>query len=65
MTQRQKDNYEIVSELLTAIEQHPDLRFSQVLFLLEILQMKDGNIVDIFYEEPTATLQRIRKRRNT
>lgn len=52
MVNRKKYNLLIVWELMTIIVKHPDLRFCQILSILELDK-------DNFYEEPDKTLQSI------
>lgn len=54
MDKRQQANREIVKHVQSVIEEHPELRFHQILWHLNI---EDGT--DQFYEESTATLARL------
>ena len=67
---RQQANREIISHLSTLVESHPELRFGQILAILDVIQYKTVNkvgalgahvteTVDPFYEEPVVTLQRV------
>lgn len=67
---RQQANREIISHLSTLVESHPELRFGQILAILDIIQYKTVNkvgalgahvieTVDPFCEEPVVTLQRV------
>lgn len=67
---RQQANREIISHLSTIVEFHPELRFGQILAMLDIIQYKTvikiGGLgshvietVDPFHEEPVVTLQRV------
>ena len=67
---RQQANREIISHLSTLVESHPELRFGQILAMLDIIQYKTvikiGGLgshvtetVDPFHEEPVVTLQRV------
>lgn len=53
MVNRRKYNFKIIVELIKVIIVHPDLRFCQILSILELDR-------DNFYEEPDKTLSRIR-----
>lgn len=67
---RQQANRDIISHLSILVESHPELRFGQILAMLDIIQYKTvikigalgshvTETVDPFYEEPVVTLQRI------
>ena len=67
---RQQANRDIISHLSILVESHPELRFGQILAMLDIIQYKTVNKisglgshviepVDPFYEEPVLTLQRV------
>lgn len=67
---RQQANRDIISHLSILIESHPELRFGQILAMLDIIQYKTVNkigvlgahvteTIDPFYEEPVVTLQRV------
>ena len=51
MSNRQESNKEILKKLEYYIEQYPDMRFCQLLYMLDII---DGT--DKFYEESNTTL---------
>lgn len=51
MSSRQESNKEILKKLEYYIEQYPDMRFCQLLYMLDII---DGT--DKFYEESNTTL---------
>lgn len=51
MSSRQESNKEILKKLEYYIEQYPDMRFCQLLYMLGIM---DGT--DKFYEESNTTL---------
>ena len=51
---RQKCNLEILEELKKFLEKHPDMRFIQALWALNIVDKEDR-----FYEEPEITLKKI------
>lgn len=58
---RQKDNKLILEKLNEFLENNPDIRFGQALYILGILkQDENGNTVDIFNDEPSAILKRIK-----
>ena len=52
MVDRSKYNFKIITELTKIVSRHPDLRFCQILSILELDK-------DNFYEEPDKTLERI------
>ena len=67
---RQQANRDIISHLSIIVESHPELRFGQILAMLDIIQYKTINKisglgshvtepVDPFHEEPVITLQRV------
>ena len=67
---RQQANRDIISHLSVLVESHPELRFGQILAMLDIIQYKTVNkigalgayvteTVDPFHEEPVVTLQRV------
>lgn len=51
MNSRQESNKEILKKLEYYVEQYPDMRFCQLLYILNIM---DGS--DKFYEESDTTL---------
>lgn len=53
MVNRRKYNFKIIVELTKIMIKHPELRFCQILSILELDK-------DNFYEEPDRTLSRIR-----
>ena len=58
---RQRDNKAIVDILDNFLKSHPDIRFGQALYILGILkQDANGNTIDIFNDEPTDILKRIK-----
>ena len=67
---RQQANRDIISHLSVLVESHPELRFGQILAMLDIIQYKTvikigalgshvTETVDPFPEEPVITLQRV------
>lgn len=67
---RQQANRDIISHLSNLVESHPELRFGQILAMVDIIQYKTVNKigalgahviepVDPFHEEPVLTLQRV------
>ena len=62
---RYADNMKILQILSSFFEAYPDMRFSQSLLALGILEVDDSKdefqIKDPFYEEPSAVLNRIKK----
>ena len=64
---RKTANEEILSILKEYLENHPEIRFVQALWNLNIIRISKEKmfndnyiIVDDFYEEPTDTLKRIK-----
>lgn len=53
MVNRRKYNFKIIVELIKIMIKRPELRFCQILSILELDR-------DNFYEEPDKTLSRIR-----
>ena len=61
ISKRKSANEEILSILKDYLEHHPEIRFVQALWNLNIMRVNDNYIiVDDFYEEPTDTLKRIK-----
>lgn len=52
MVNRRKYNFKIIVKLVKIMIKHPELRFCQILSILELDK-------DNFYEEPDKTLSRI------
>ena len=70
---RQQANRDIISHLSILVESHPELRFGQILAMLDIIQYKTVNKigglgshviepVDPFYEESVDMLTRVRNK---
>ena len=58
---RRSDNKLILEKLNEFLENNPDIRFGQALYILGILkQDANGNTVDVFNDEPSAILKRIK-----
>lgn len=55
---RYNDNIKILDILRNHIEKHKDIRFEQLLYILNIIPKKDE---DLYYEEPNITLNKIYK----
>lgn len=67
---RQEANLAIVAELLSYVEKFPELRFGQLLFVLDVNQFERPLPLagppasrDIFNDESVDILERIRKQR--
>lgn len=64
---RYADNMKILQILSSFLEAYPDMRFSQSLLALGILEVDDSKdefqIKDPFSEEPSVVLNRIKKNR--
>lgn len=62
MIDRQKYNLEILNKLEEFLKKHPDFRFIQALWALNIIDRDEKNlIIDRFYEEPDKTLDKVKK----
>ena len=62
MINRQKYNLEILNKLQEFLKKHPDFRFIQALWALDIIDRDENNlIIDRFYEEPDKTLGKVSK----
>lgn len=60
---RQNSNEAIIKILADTVKKYPDLRFGQILYILDIIrQDESGNVIDIFSEEPDTTLHRIKRK---
>lgn len=59
MNSRQESNKEILKKLEYYVEQYPDMRFCQLLYMLNIM---DGS--DKFYEESDTTLIKLNLKPN-
>lgn len=58
---RQIYNRKILELVSVMIEKHPELRFCQILWALEIInKQENGEIIDNFYEESYETFSRIK-----
>ena len=58
-------NLEILKIIVEYTLAHPELRFNQILWALNIIDRSvDGTIMDKFYEEPDLTLIRLKERIN-
>ena len=76
IAQRQQSNVEILQIIGETVMKHPDLRFGQILAMLDIIQYETVNRIDLlgahgtepvdpFYEESVDTLTRVRKQIQT
>ncbi|MFT2718601.1 hypothetical protein ACMT4L_01240 [Deinococcus sp. A31D244] len=62
-TDRQEANFALLALLLREVDDHPDLRFGQLLWNLGVLMPgSSGNILDPHAEESTVTLRRVQQR---
>ena len=62
---RQQNNLEILKILNKVILQNPDMRFVQLLWALNIINIdNNGFIEDRFYEESDKTLEFIKRKPN-
>ena len=62
-TDRQEANFALLALLLQEVDDHPDLRFGQLLWNLGVLMPgSSGNIPDPHAEESTVTLRRVQQR---
>ena len=60
---RQEANLKIVADILATIQKYPDWRFHQILQNLNINVMSGssrGNLIDLWYEESSKTLERMK-----
>ena len=55
--QRRKDNLAIIRRIVEIMDNHPELRFQQILYIYNIVE--EGK--DKFYEEPFETLNKLNK----
>ena len=62
MIERKKYNLAILNKLEEFLKEHPDFRFIQALWALDIIDRDENNlIIDRFYEEPNKTLDKVKK----
>lgn len=62
MKNRLRYNLEILEEIVSYTMEHPELRFVQILWSLNVINRDtDGNLMDRFYEEPDVTLLRVKE----
>jgi hypothetical protein len=62
MKNRLRYNLEILEEIVKYTMEHPELRFVQILWSLNIINRDiDGNLMDRFYEEPDVTLLKVKE----
>ena len=62
MINRKQYNLEILNKLQEFLKEHPDFRFIQALWALDIIDRDENNlIIDRFYEEPDKTLGKVDK----
>ena len=59
MENRQENNKEIIKYISNIVDKFPDLRFNQILWNLGLC-IHDSSGTDLFYEEPSKTLERIK-----
>lgn len=52
---RHKDNLAIIRRIVEIMDNHPELRFQQILYVYNIVE--EGE--DKFYEEPSETLRKL------
>ena len=63
MKKRLLYNLEILEKIVEYAIKHPEFRFIQILWALNVINRDiDGNLMDRFYEEPDITLLRIKER---
>lgn len=63
MIERNKYNLAILGKLEEFLKGHPNFRFIQALWALDIIDRDENNlIIDRFYEEPNKTLDKVDKR---
>lgn len=61
MNSRQQYNFLILEELENWIEECPDLRFGQILWVSNILYTSNCVVHDPFFEEPKEIYKRMKK----
>ncbi len=62
MIDREKYNLAILNKLEEFLKGHPDFRFIQALWALDIINRDENNlIIDRFYEESNKTLDKVNK----
>lgn len=61
-TSRLEANRALLKLLLEEAEAYPDVRLGQLLVNMGVVPFEDGRPVDPFYEEPSTTLRRVRRR---
>lgn len=52
---RRKDNLAIIRKIVEIMENYPDMRFQQILYVYNIVEEDE----DKFYEEPSETLRKL------
>lgn len=52
---RRKDNLAIIRKIVEIMDNYPDMRFQQILYVYDIVE--EGE--DKFYEEPSETLRKL------
>lgn len=52
-------NRKILGIIADEVEKNPDYRFIQLLWAMDLINAKDGNIEDRFYEESDVTFNKI------
>lgn len=61
MKKREEYNLKILNILESFLKEHPDFRFIQALWALNIVNRNENNqIIDRFYEESNITLDKIK-----
>lgn len=53
---RRKDNLAIIRKIVEIMDNYPDMRFQQILYVYDIVE--EGE--DKFYEEPSETLRKLK-----
>jgi len=57
--QRQQNNFKILKKLEEYFKKYPEYRFIQGLYALNIIETKNGELVDKFFEESKNTLEKL------
>ena len=52
---RRKDNLAIIRKIVEIMDNYPDMRFQQILYVYNIVEEDE----DKFYEEPSETLRKL------
>ena len=59
ISKRQENNRKLIALISEYIDKHPEMRFIQALWALNIIDRDENGIIDRFSEESDKTLKRI------